>query len=310
MGIFMDRVRSMIGWDYENVKRYSGDDIYVAVLDSGVAEHPDLRGRIAAFRDFTGGGDLAYKRPYDNNGHGTHVCGIIGGSGLMSNGKYMGIAPRVRLVCGKVLDKNGSGSIRNLIKGLRWIGELLKVYPIHIVNISIEIESEENIDKDDWNEFKGEMERLWDMNVVIVAAAGNKGPGSMSLSPIGECGVCICVGCHDAGYKGQGKRLCSEYSGRGPGKTLIKKPDLVAPGSDIVSCGNNYIKMPYVSKSGTSMSAPIVSGACALCFQKYPDITNDEVRRLLLVSAVDLGKNWSVQGAGMINIERLLSQSY
>jgi serine protease AprX len=299
----------MIGWDYGDLDGNFGDNIYVAVLDSGVADHPDLRGRIAVFRDFTSATDLMYPHPYDDNGHGTHVCGIIAGNGALSKGRYMGIAPKAKLVCGKVLTKDGSGSIKNLIRAMKWIEHLKETCPINILNISIEIESEDKIDQDDWDEFRHQMEVLWSKNVIIIAAAGNKGPSDMSLSPIGECGVCICVGCNDMNYKGKGSRLCAEYSGRGPGKKIIKKPDLVAPGTDIVSCGYDYHKKPYISKSGTSMSAPIVSGACALCLNKYTNMTNEELRRLLLLSSVDLGQNWSVQGAGMINIKRLLMQN-
>jgi serine protease AprX len=299
----------MIGWDYEDIKESMGDGIYVAVLDSGVSVHPDLKGRIAVFRDFTSTTDLLYPKPYDDNGHGTHVCGVIGGSGLLSKGRYMGIAPGVKFVCGKVLDKNGAGSIKSLTRAMRWIEKLKETYPINILNISIEIGSEDEIDPGEWDEFRGQMERLWERNTLIIAAAGTKGPSDMSLSPIGECGVCICVGCNDMDYKGKGSRLCSEYSGRGPGRHNIKKPDLVAPGTDIVSCNYEYNKKPYIPKSGTSMAAPIVSGACALFLNKYPNMTNEEIRRSLLISTVDLGQNWGIQGAGMINIKRLLMQN-
>jgi serine protease AprX len=299
----------LLDWDYADALGYTGEGVYVAVLDSGVSDHPDLRGRIAAFRDFTSEKRTGSTHYYDDNGHGTHVCGTIAGSGVLSGGKYKGIASGARLVCGKVLSKNGSGSLRSLVRAMKWIEGLCLDYPIRVLNISIEIESEDSIDSGDWAEFKGQLETLWDMGLIIVAAAGNRGPADMSLSPIGECGVCICVGCNDADYRGNGGRLCMEYSGRGPGHRIIKKPDIVAPGTDIVSCGYNYTKKPYVAKSGTSMSAPIVSGACALCLHKYPDISNVELRRHLLISAVDLGQNWSVQGAGMINIKRLLMQN-
>ena len=89
----------------------------------------------------------------------------------------------------------------------------------------------------------------------------------------------------------------------------LKKPDILAPGTDIVSCNYHYATKPYIAKSGTSMSAPIVSGACALCLQKYPRLTNKELRRLLLGSAADLGQSWSVQGAGMLQIDRLFAQA-
>lgn len=307
----------MLGCDDKEVRPYTGRGIYVGVLDSGVASHPDLRGRIAAFKDFTSKDSVQRRAYYDDNGHGTHVCGIIGGNGAVSRGKYRGIAPECMLVCGKVLDKKGGGSLRNLISGLAWIMDLVKLYPIRVLNISIEMESEENIDRNDWEQFKKYIQYLWNNNIIIVAAAGNKGPNPMTLSPIGECVGCVCVGCHDGDYPGSGGRLCNEYSSRGPGKDMtimnminpLKKPDIVAPGTDIVSCNSRYVVSPYIAKSGTSMSAPIVSGACALCLQKYPYLTNRELRRLLLGSAVDLGQSWSVQGAGMLRIDKLLASS-
>ena len=308
----MDRVRRVIGCEHREVKHYTGRGIYVAILDSGVAAHPDLRGRIAAFKDFVSNKNIAY----DDNGHGTHVSGILAGNGAVSKGKYRGIAPESMLVCGKVLDKEGGGSLKNLTKGLIWISDLIKSVPIRILNISIEMESEEGIDPDDWEQFRKYIRYLWDRNIMIVAAAGNKGPNPMTLSPIGECGGCVCVGCHDGDYKPKHGRPCNEYSSRGPGKDTsavcnpLKKPDIVAPGTDIVSCGAHFRTTPYISKSGTSISAPIVSGACALCLQKYPQLTNGELRRLLLGSAMDLGQSWGVQGAGMLRIDSLLAQGY
>lgn len=312
----MDRVRRMLGCDSREVRAYTGRGVYVGVLDSGVASHPDLRGRIAAFRDFTAG-TVSKRAYYDDNGHGTHVCGVLGGSGAASRGKYRGIAPECTFLCGKVLDKKGGGSLKNLISGLNWLSDLAKSYPMRILNISIEMESEDSIDKTDWEQFKKQIQYLWNNNIIIIAAAGNKGPNPMTLSPIGECGGCVCVGCHDGDYKGNGGRLCNEYSSRGPGKDIsvmnivnpLKKPDIVAPGTDIVSCNYRYVVSPYIAKSGTSMSAPIVSGACALCLQKYPYLTNRDLRRMLLGSAVDLGQSWSIQGAGMLQVDRLLAQN-
>ncbi len=310
----MDRVRRMTGCDHKDVKPYTGKGVYAAVLDSGVAAHPDLRGRIAVFKDFVSNKSTAY----DDNGHGTHVSGILAGNGAVSKGKYRGIAPECMLVCGKVLDKEGGGSLKNLTKGLIWISELIRTVPIRVLNISIDMESEDGIDPQDWEQFRKYIRYLWDQNMMIVAAAGNKGPNPMTLSPIGECGGCVCVGCHDGDYKPKNGRLCNEYSSRGPGKDTsivslinpLKKPDIVAPGTDIVSCGAHFRTTPYISKSGTSMSAPIVSGACVLCLQKYPQLTNRELRRLLLGSAMDMGESWGVQGAGMLRIDRLLAQGY
>lgn len=96
----------------------------------------------------------------------------------------------------------------------------MKSVPIRILNISIEMESEDGIDPEDWEQFRKYIRYLWDNNIMIVAAAGNKGPNPMTLSPIGECGGCVCVGCHDGDYKPKYGRLCNEYSSRGPGKDI------------------------------------------------------------------------------------------
>ena len=313
----MDRIRRMLGCDSYDASKYTGRGVYVAVLDSGVAPHPDLRGHILEFRDFTGErrARIQQRGMYDDNGHGTHVCGILAGNGAASRGRYRGIAPECQLLCGKVLDRKGGGNLKNLIRGLEWVLELKKRYMVKVLNISIEMESDESIDKNEWASLRKYMENIWLAGIVIVAAAGNRGPNLMTLSPIGECASCICVGCHDGDYTGKGSRLCNEYSSRGPGRDLnnlisnpLKKPDIVAPGTDIVSCNNKYTLSPYIAKSGTSMSAPIVSGACALCLQKYPYLNNQDLRRMLLNSAQDLGESWSKQGAGMLQIGQLLAR--
>ena len=313
----MDRIRRMLGCDLYDTSKYTGRGVYVAVLDSGIAPHPDLRGRIVEFRDFTGERRIrTQQRAYDDNGHGTHVCGILAGNGAASRGKYRGIAPECLLLCGKVLDKKGGGNLISLIRGLEWVIEEKKKYPVKVLNISIEMESDDSVDEEEWKTFRKYMNFIWEMGITIVAAAGNKGPNLMTLSPIGECASCICVGCHDGDYKGRkGGRICDEYSSRGPGRDLdnsisnpLKKPDIVAPGTDIVSCHYKYNISPYIAKSGTSMSAPIVSGACALCLQKYPNLNSSDLRRMLFHSAKDLGESWSKQGAGMLQIGQLLAR--
>ncbi len=316
----MDRIRRMLGCDTKEALGYTGRGVCVGVLDSGVAPHPDLRGRIAEFADFTGARRARFigQSAYDANGHGTHVCGILAGNGAMSKGKYRGIASECVLLCGKVLDRKGGGSLKSLIDGMQWMIGLTKGYHLRVLNISIELDESESIDRVEWAVFRGYVDELCGMGVAVVAAAGNQGPAAMTLSPISECAGCICVGCHDGDYKGNGGRLCKEYSGHGPARphsgdafgglaaNPIKKPDIVAPGTDIISCGNKYKLSPYVSKSGTSMSAPIVSGACALCLQKYPKLDSAGLRRRLIGSARDLGESWSLQGAGMVQVDRML----
>lgn len=254
---------------------------------------------------------------------------------MASDGKYQGIAPECYMLCGKVLDHNGSGRLVHLLAGLQWVVEMLDQYPIKIVNLSIEIDEETNLDKDEITLLRKYLELLWKENIIVVVAAGNGGPKPMSISPIGEGAHCICVGCHDADYIGASGKTCSSYSGRGPGNPAeiavssntnpIKKPDVVAPGTDIISCSHKaYFRRyagrdtqntsnregvwykAYVTKSGTSMATPMVSGACALCLQKYPHITNNDIRAVIMKSARDLGDSWDIQGSGMLQVRKML----
>ena len=107
---------------------YLGQGITAAVLDTGISLHPDFDSRIVAFRDFVD----HREEVYDDSGHGTHVAGILGGSGKMSDGRYAGMAPNVKLVIAKVLDKDGNGNVDAVVNGIDWI---LKLIPVGAVNL-------------------------------------------------------------------------------------------------------------------------------------------------------------------------------
>lgn len=303
----MRRVRQQIGCPSEH-SRWDGAGITIAVLDSGVGYHPDLAGRILGFRDFVAGQELLY----DDNGHGTHVCGILCGSGMLSAGSYRGVASGARLVMGKVLNKSGDGSTENMLEGLDWILRIRERYRVRILNISVGIGSLNDKEKEQMLQEK--VEQVWDSGILVVCAAGNKGPGEGTISAIGGCGKVITVGCHDGAYRRNQAGLCEDYSGRGITDGIPRKPDIVAPGTDIMSCNVNYqnkngrIWNAYITKSGTSMATPIVSGAAALAFQAYPGMSNEECRDKLLFTAEDLNLPWNRQGWGMVNVGRMLAE--
>lgn len=282
-----------------------GHGVTTAVLDTGISPHPYLKGRIVAF------GDMLYgkKRMYDDNSHGTHVAGIIAGSGGLSSGLYAGIAPASQIVAVKVLDQKGEGKIRFLIEGIKAILRNRDKWQIRIVNISIGTlphqGDEEEMELMRW------VDRLWDEGLVVVTAAGNFGPRSGTVTIPGISKKVITVGASDDGnQKGRYGKVGTNYSGRGPTSECVCKPDLVAPGSYIRSCNGFSQKKnqkAYSVKSGTSMSAPVVSGAVALLLSKYPDMKNVEVKLRLLMSADDMGKDPNIQGRGLLNIEKLLN---
>ncbi len=294
----MQRVRKLIHLDAAEKRNLTGAGVGIGVLDSGVFLHDDLKGRIVVYKDFT---KDASKIPRDETGHGTHVCGIIAGSGVCSHGKYQGVAPGCHLCVGKILDHKGEGEVAMLIHGLEWMLLIAKEWNIKIINISV---SSLFFSKEK------ERERLFflfqkafEADVLVVTAAGNSGPDGKTVSKLGDSPYVICVGCHEGKESKLFKKRCQDCSGRGPGNIVFRKPDLVAPGTEIISCSG---QRNYIRKSGTSMATPIVSGALALACEKYPRLCAREIKRKLIYSADDLGENFLMQGFGMINVEKLL----
>lgn len=229
---------------------------------------------------------------------------------MLSEGKYKGIAPGARLVVGKVLDEKGDGSTETMLKGLDWILQVREKYNIRILNISVGIGSLDEPEKE--LALQNKIDQVWDSGILVVCAAGNKGPGAGTVSSVASSSKVVTVGCHDGSFAKDKPGRCETYSGRGKLGSAVRKPDLVAPGTDIISCNaqfyriNGKVRNAYTIKSGTSMATPIVAGAAALAMQKYPWMTNEECKQKLQFTADDLGLPWNMQGWGMLNVERLL----
>ena len=202
----------------------------------------------------------------------------------------------------KVLDHRGNGFASDVLAGLRWIRENRERYGIRIVNISVGSLSRRNMTEN--SVLVRGVNGAWDDGLVVVVAAGNHGPGRMTVTTPGISRKVITVGCSDDHKEVDvmGSRMV-DYSGRGPTMACICKPDIVAPGSGIVSCSNEPGK--YFSKSGTSMSTPLVSGAIALLLEKYPQMANRDVKLRLRERAVDMGLPRNHQGWGRLDVERL-----
>lgn len=271
---------------------YTGKGIGVCILDTGIYEHIDFTGRIWAFYDF-----LAFKRrPYDDNGHGTHVAGLVAGDGTASMGKYRGAAPGCGIISLKVLDRYGTGSQDDVLRALRWIRENRQRYRIRVVNISVGTTCNS---KRNHARLLESVEQLWDEGVVVVTAAGNQGPRPGSITAPGSSKKVITVGSSDL-LEGR-----SAISGRGPTAECVCKPDIVAPGNKIMSCvpGKPY---SYGVKSGTSMSTPLVTGAIACALEKNPALTNTDIKTMLMNSAEDMGLPQNLQGWGKFNRRKFL----
>ena len=273
--------------------KYTGKGVTTAILDTGIYPHMDFGNRIIVFRDF-----VSYRsRPYDDNGHGTHVAGILCGDGKASKGLYKGIAPSCRIAALKVLDRFGNGNKENVMRAFRWILRYHEQYHIRIVNISVGTTYKTGNDQDAL--IRG-VEELWDKGLIVVAAAGNLGPKPSSITAPGSSKKIITVGSSDL-LEGS-----SGVSGCGPTYDCICKPDIVAPGNHIMSCVPGPDRV-YSAKSGTSMSTPLVSGAIALKLEKNQDLTNMEIKMMLKDSADDMGLSRNQQGWGKFNCKRFLS---
>lgn len=301
----MERVRKLLSIDTIHNYGITGKNIGVCILDTGVSPHKDLAHQIVCFQDFL----FNKKHLYDDNGHGTHVAGIVAGSGELSGGLYRGIAPDAKLIVLKCLDGKGKGKTKQALQAFDFIKKNHEKYNIRIVNISIG--SEYNRNDNECRVLMEAVEDLWKAGFIVVAAAGNNGPGRETITLPGCAKSIITVGASDdANNQRSLTSYRQHYSGRGPTEHCIVKPELVAPGTQIISCAverNSTKKNQYNVQTGTSMATPVVSGCIALLLERYPLFTNKEVKKHLYHTADDLGVSKSHQGWGQINPVKLLN---
>jgi serine protease AprX len=290
----LDKAAPIIGapqvWD----TGYTGKGVKVALVDTGIdGTHPDLKGRIVEWKD------LINKRetPYDDYGHGTHCAGIIGGNGAASNGKYKGIAPEVQFVGVKVLGKDGSGDLSTIIAGVEFAANS----DAQIISMSLGSDQHSQAMDD---AVKAAVQK----GKIVVCAAGNSGPNSRTIGCPADTPEAITVGATDKNDQ------IASFSSRGPTKSGLQKPDVTAPGKDIISCRatgikeGNAIDTYYLSMSGTSMACPMVSGSIALLVQKKPGLTAAEAKDILEKTAKRLGSgtpNYDY-GYGRISIKNAI----
>ncbi|MFG3526864.1 S8 family serine peptidase [Streptomyces sp. NPDC047917] len=285
----LDKSTKQVGADLAWAAGYDGKGTKVAVLDTGVdAEHPDLKGRVAASENFTDSDSTD-----DRQGHGTHTISTVGGTGAASGGKKKGVAPGADLLAGKVLNDSGSGAESWIIAGMQWaVDQKADV-------VSMSLGSQEPTDCTDPMSVAAE-ELAQNKGTLFVIAAGNAGPTLNTVSSPGCAPSVLTVGAVDR------DDTTAQFSSRGPAiGSHTLKPEIAAPGVAIsaAAAGGRGI-YAYQSMSGTSMATPHVAGAAAIVKQRHPDWTAQQIKAALVSSAKsDIPGDVRETGGGRLDVK-------
>ncbi|WP_445173464.1 S8 family peptidase [Microcoleus sp.] len=286
VGVVEARTQGLVG---------RGKGVIIAVLDGEVdINHPDLKGRVVHKKNYT---QEEWGSPHP---HGTHVAGIIAGNGS----KYKGMAPDAEIWSYKIFptqpgestESRGADAIEDVVKDMQQEKRL------RIANCSWGSPSPTL----DGNSVVSETaERATKLGLVLVKSAGNDGikrpgPGSLTL-PADARGDVIVVGASS-----RDSTSVMPFSSRGPTSDDRPKPDILAPGEQIMSAkpGGGYAK-----QSGTSMASPHIAGIAALILERYPKLQPLQVKKILMQSAKKLDSSEfdeNAQGVGLVDAVKAL----
>jgi serine protease AprX len=294
----------------------TGRGVTVALLDTGIADVPDLAGRIVPVTDDRTGRtsachDLSGERSCDDGfGHGTFMAGLVAGAGSGTTGPT-GTAPEASLLSVKVAGADGAADVSTVLAGLQWVVSFADRYGIRVVNMSLGTDSTQSYEDDPLNYA---VQRAWAAGIVVVVAAANTGPAPGSIAKPGDDPWVVTVGAVDSnGTPGLGDDRVPDFSSRGPTRHGVAKPDVVAPGARVLSLrapGSTIDRRfppadttsPYRAGSGTSMATALVSGTAALALQANPALTPDEVKHALAADARPVASDDpAAVGAGLVD---------
>ena len=219
-------------------KKTKGMGVVVCVGDTGCdTNHPDLKNRIKAVKDFSGSPFGAT----DKQGHGTHCAGSI-----LADGDLPGVAPEAQLLVAKVLGDTGSGGVDDIANGIKWAVD----QGADVISLSLGGGGADSF-------IPPALKLAEEAGTIVIAAAGNDGPGENTVSYPGKYPTCVAVAACDK------NRMIANFSSRGPAVYVT------GPGVDIRS---TYPGGQYATMSGTSMATPHVAGLAALWVASHPEI--------------------------------------
>lgn len=292
----------------------SGAGVGIGLIDSGIFPHPDLTSpsnKIELFEDLIN--DLHY--PYDDNGHGTSIAGILCGNGISSKNIHKGICSSSKLYCYKAFDKLGKGFASDILYSIESLSNIAKDNNIKILCLPFELLTHNLFIT---SCFSSVFDYAISKGLIPIVPSGSNPNTKSSIMGIATLQNCITVSGLDTTLP---ITRSYPYSSCGPyGKTA--KPDLSAACVNIISlnCNTNYIseknglklyptklEAPYKTFSGTSIAVAYICGLCALLCEKNPSITFKDMISLLKVaseSVQDIPKQ--IQGEGTVNIDKLM----
>ena len=305
-------------WD----RGFTGNGVGVAVIDSGVA------GDLVDFKGSDGGSRVVANvvtspgatKAGDGLGHGTHVAGIIAGNSFNRDprdplyGDYVGVAPDANLVVVKASDEVGNSTVLDVINGIQFVVDHKSQFNIRVLNLSLSSDTPQSYRTDPLD---AAVEYAWQHGIVVVAAAGNRGSAydAVKYSPGNDPFVISVGGSDEQGDDGNGAR--AYWSSAGRTQDGFFKPEVMAPGAHIVStlapdsafqylCPTCIVGGAYFKAGGTSMAAPVVSGAVALLLQASPYLTPDQVKGALMATDKPIKGSY----AGQIDLEAAAGLGY
>ncbi|MDQ3962692.1 MAG: S8 family peptidase [Actinomycetota bacterium] len=289
-----------------------GSGATVALIDTGVYDHPDLAGRV------TCGIDLSHEAGTeaecaDTFGHGTFMAGLIAGNGAASGGKWKGSAPGTNVVSVKVAGYDGSTDVTHILAAIQWVVSFKDIYGIDVLSLSLGTDTAMDYRL---NPLNFAVERAWQAGITVVVSAGNRGPGPGTITSPADDPYVITVGASShQGNVGTNDDTVPVYSGRGPtASNGLAKPDVVSPGTHTVSLRSpgsaidnmfprSAVGSGYFKGTGTSMATASVAGQIAQMLQANPGLTPNQVKYRLTETARPIATTDPMSvGHGQVNV--------
>ena len=319
---------SLVGADAVHNMGITGDGVGIAVLDTGLWKHTGIKldksGNTRLSAVYNAITDVEPQSPLsgdDPGGHGTHVASIAVSSLMTPEGLYNGVAPGAHLVSVQAFDETGHGTYADVVRAIDWVIANRSKYQIRVLNLSFSAEVRSHYWDDPINQA---VMVAWQHEIFVVAAAGNAGPGAMTIGVPGNVPYVMTVGAMTDNFTpndGSDDALAS-FSSAGPTYEGFVKPDVVAPGGHLKGLvqGNStlattypefYADGMYFELSGTSQAAAVVSGIAALALEAEAWRSVDELKCKILSAArpavtgngTQASLTYSVfqQGAGLVD---------